>query len=268
MTYGDDSAYGRAMTPELSRPSRWAVAVSGIAGALLTGTLVTLGIGSSDSVPGAAAAPIPDRVTSSSASPSSSPAPVVEDEPSSVAFLGDSWTDGVGATDMRGYAVLVGEQLGWAYTELGVSGSGYSLPGVANLGGPFGDRVDEAVAGDADVIVVQGSLNERNSTPEALAPAALATLGRLRIVADPDTRIVVLGAPYNPGTPAATIDWVNAAIGDAAAQAGLEFVDVAAENWSDPADPSIWFDDIHPNDAGHQLIADRVKALLLDAPGR
>jgi lysophospholipase L1-like esterase len=258
VTDRDDSAYGQAMTRELRRPSRWALAASGIAGALLTGTLVTLGIGGAGSVPGAAAA----------APEATAPTPVVQDESASVTFLGDSWTDGVGATAMRGYAVRTGQQLRWEYEVLGVSGSGYSLPGTNDLGGTFDERVDRAVATHADVIVVQGSLNERNSTPAALAPAAAATLSRLRLTADPDTRILVLGAPYNPGTPGATIDWINAAIEDAAARAGVEFVDVAAENWTDPADPSIWDDALHPNDAGHQLIADRLEPLLLDALDR
>src|SRR3954470_14591190 len=44
----------------------------------------------------------------------------------SVTFVGDSWTEGVGATGMRGYAVLTCEQLGWECHVLGVGGSGYT----------------------------------------------------------------------------------------------------------------------------------------------
>ena len=241
------------MTRKRPRPSRRAVAAVGIAAALLAGTLVTLGLGGSTGVSGAAAA----------APGTAGETPVVENEAPSVTFLGDSWTYGVGATARRGYAVLTGQQLGWEYDVLGVSGSGYSLHGG---GTTFGERVDRAVATGADVIVVQGSLNERYSTLEALTPAAVQTLARLRAEADPDTRILVLGAPYNPGTPAGTIDWINAAVEAAAVRSGLEFVDVAAENWTDPADPTIWNDPIHPNDAGHQLIADRLQSLLVTQP--
>ena len=261
MTDRDDPLYRLAMTRELRLPSRAAVAAAVIAGALLIGAFVALGSGGPTSVAGAAdVAPAPGT--------SASPTPLVADGPSSVTFLGDSWTEGVGATAARGYAVLAGEQLGWEYDLLGVSGSGYSLRGKDGVRGSFGERVDETVATGADVIVVQGSLNEHRSTLEALAPAARETLGRLRAATDPAVRIVVLGAAYNPGVPAGTIDAINAVIRVAAAQAGVEFVDVAAENWSDPADPGIWFDPIHPNDAGHQRIADRLVPLLLDAPGR
>jgi lysophospholipase L1-like esterase len=173
-----------------------------------------------------------------------------------VTFIGDSWAVGVGATGQRGYAVLTAEQLGWTYDVLGVSGSGYTQGGSAGV--TFGQRVDAAVATDPDVIVVQGSLNERNSTPAALSSAALTTLERLRREADPHTKILVVGSTYAPGTPDPTIDWINDAVGGAAAQVGLPFVDPTAEYWIDATDPALWSDVNHPDDAGYQRVADRL----------
>src|SRR3712207_7406921 len=40
--------------------------------------------------------------------------------------LGDSWTAGLGASGLHGYAELTGNALGWEYQVLGVSGSGYA----------------------------------------------------------------------------------------------------------------------------------------------
>jgi lysophospholipase L1-like esterase len=185
--------------------------------------------------------------------------PVVAGAPL-VAFVGDSWTFGTGATDRHGYAYLTAEQLGWRARVLGVGGSGYSVPGPHH--DVFAERIAAAVAADPDVIVVQGSLNERRSTPRALARSATATLAALRAQAAPATRILVLGASYNPGTPDATIDWINAAVGRAAGAEGLPFVDPAAGAWTDPADRSVWSDPIHPDDAGHQLIADHLGPIL------
>jgi lysophospholipase L1-like esterase len=187
------------------------------------------------------------------------PRPAAADRPS-VTFIGDSWTAGAGADGRRSYAVRAAEQLGWESTVLGVSGSGYDLPGRA--GSTFAQRVDPAVATHADVIVVQGSLNERRSTPGSLRAAADDTLERLRAEADPDTRIVVLGASYVPGTPREVIDWINDEVRRAAGLAGVRFVDVAAEVWTDPREPWIWYDPIHPNDVGHQMIADRLVPIL------
>jgi lysophospholipase L1-like esterase len=185
----------------------------------------------------------------------------------SVTFVGDSWTKGAGATERRGYAVLTGERLGGSYSVLGVGGSGYTRRGPGESGSTFGERIDAAVATGADVIVVQGSLNERRGTLTDLEPAAVETLTRLRAEAAPDTGVLVIGASYNPGTPDATIDRINRAIEAAADQAGIPFVDPAAERWIDPVDPGLWADPIHPNDAGHLLVAEHVARLLLATAG-
>jgi lysophospholipase L1-like esterase len=177
-----------------------------------------------------------------------------------VAFLGDSWTVGVGATDLHGYAARTAEQLGWRYRNLGVSGSGYSLPGPYDSF--YAERIESVALSRPDVVVVQGSLNERRSNRTALQTAATSTLADLRAAVDPGTPILVIGASYNPGTPDATIDWINAAVARAATQAGLPFVDPAELTWTDPGDPSVWADSIHPNDRGHQLIADHLAPLL------
>jgi lysophospholipase L1-like esterase len=58
------------------------------------------------------------------------------------------------------------------------------------------------------------------------------------------------------------IDDINDTIAAAADRAGFRFVDPAAANWSDPARASLWWDENHPDDAGHQRIADRLAPLL------
>jgi lysophospholipase L1-like esterase len=193
----------------------------------------------------AGAAPFSDR-----------PSVALADDAPSVTFIGDSWTVGAGATDLYGYALRTADQLRWHAQVLGVGGSGYSVPGPHR--NVFAERIEAAVATRAEIIVVQGSLNERHSTPEALARAATATLTDLRARADPGTRIVVIGACDNPGTPDATIDWINEAIGAAAEEAGLPFVDPAAQGWLDPDAPRLWADTIHPSDLGHEVFARRL----------
>lgn len=227
--------------------SWWALIVGGVCGAVVASLVLLFTTGAGDRAVRSAAAQRP-----------AAPTTAAEDRPS-VVFIGDSWTEGSGAVALRGYAVRTAEQLHWNYLVLGVGGSGYD---VAGRGSTFAQRIDRAVSVHPDVIVVQGSLNERNSTPQALRPAAIETLERLRSAADPATRVVVLGASYVPGTPRATIDWINDAVRAAAAQAGLPFIDVAGQDWTDPLQPGIWADPNHPNDVGHQMIADRLVPVL------
>ena len=194
------------------------------------------------------------------AAPSPTPPPaihLVSGKPL-VAFLGDSWTVGVGATGRRGYAVRTAERLGWGYANLGVGGSGYSVPGPHHS--LFAQRIPPLVAMHPDLVVVEGSLNERNGTPGRLRPAAVSTLTRLKAALPAGTPVLVVGACYNPGTPDATIDRINRDIAQAATAAGLPFVDPTA--WLDRHDPGLWSDTIHPDDRGHQLVADALAPLL------
>ena len=176
-----------------------------------------------------------------------------------VTFIGDSWTEGIGATALRGYADLTAEQLGWDHYVLGVGGSGYEQAG---RGSTFDERVERAVATDPDVIVVQGSINDRRASPVDLERATLRTLRHLRAAADPGTAVLVLGAAYTPGLAPAVIDGINDTIAAAADRVQVRFVDPAAENWNDPVRISMWADDAHPNDAGYQILANRLAPVL------
>jgi lysophospholipase L1-like esterase len=221
--------------------------VGALVGAVLAAVVMLLVLGVSSPV-----------VRADSPVPATTPVAATEESPR-VTVIGDSWAEGKGATGMHGYAVLAGQQLGWEYTVLGVSGSGYVNDGP---GSTFADRIRQAVDSDPDVLVVEGSVNDRDSSPERLTAAALRTLTQLRAQADPEVPIVVIGAFQTPGYDAKTVGRINHALEIAAEHVGLDFVDPAAEHWIDPADRLLWADENHPNDVGHQLIADRLKTLL------
>lgn len=154
---------------------------------------------------------------------------------------------------------LVFDQYGWSPDGVfAQGGTGYTNPGqVADNETDYPDRVPEVVAYAPDVVLVQGSTNDGD--PEDTARAATATLNALR-AALPNAAIIVIGPTQNPV--ASTTLAVDQALGQAAQQAGVAFTD--AWQWLDPADPSLWSEDnVHPSNAGHQALADRVTEVLV-----
>ncbi|MBI9116110.1 SGNH/GDSL hydrolase family protein [Sanguibacter suaedae] len=182
------------------------------------------------------------------------PAPT---EDVSIAFLGDSLTEGVGAPPERGYAWQVAEDLGWELELVdGVGGSGYLVPGA---GVPFPERVDGIVETGADVVVVSGGTNDifQDQVAADVAVAAEDVFHEL-VERMPAARIVVVGPfPVNPLLAGMSVE-MSDAIEGAADAVGVEYVDAA--DLLDRVDTSRWSeyiseDGIHPNEEGYDLMA-------------
>src|SRR5690606_39017085 len=97
--------------------------------------------------------------------------PLTIPEGARVLVFGDSWTWGQSAVDRtRGYAYVLGRERGWNVTVDGVRGSGYLRPGID--GGTFGERIaalDPAL--DPDLVIIQGSINDRREDLRGLGAA-------------------------------------------------------------------------------------------------
>ncbi|MGY1731883.1 SGNH/GDSL hydrolase family protein [Geodermatophilus sp. SYSU D01045] len=191
--------------------------------------------------------------------PSPTPSPTPSSTPSSpvTVFLGDSYTVGEGG---QGYVEETAALLGWTAVPLGESGTGYvdasTRPGQA----PFGRRVPAVAAASPDVVVVQGSTNDADESLAAVGEAARALYVDLARTV-PGARVVVLGPLSPPELSADAVAHLRDVLAEAAADAGLPFVDPVAGGWLVPSD-GLFADGLHPNDAGYAQMATRLAEAL------
>jgi lysophospholipase L1-like esterase len=199
------------------------------------------------------AAPAPDTAATPGAGPL-------------VAFYGDSYTLGTGASDpsMR-WSTLISEERGWNEFNPSVNGLGF-----VNHRSDFGEKDLPAlvIAQRPDIVFVTMGLNDNFSFAGRAAlihETIAADLTRIR-EALPAARIIVV-EPFwyteeRPESVATIIGWVE----DAAASIDADWIP-GASRWIDGhyagADES-WMaaDGIHPSDIGYRHLAEEMDAAL------
>ncbi|MEJ1921487.1 SGNH/GDSL hydrolase family protein [Microbacterium sp. KHB019] len=195
------------------------------------------------------------------------PTPLVLPENPRVLVFGDSWTYGSAASDPTlGYAYVLADLLQGETIVDGVRGSGYLKPG---LDGPaFGERITALDASIApDLVIVQGSINDRAQGAEGYRDAVTAAWDALA-AKFPETAIVVLGpAPHElpVGAETARIDADLAALAGARGWWYISPVKqdwITDQNYLDVIDVDLG--NKHPSTDGHRYLAEKVAAALAD----
>ncbi|WP_245819716.1 SGNH/GDSL hydrolase family protein [Rhodococcoides yunnanense] len=171
--------------------------------------------------------------------------------PLRVSIVGDSFSAGIGAGDSLGYAPILAARGCWIYNLVAVSGSGYTASPDPFVRLP---RVTKAASTIPDVIIIQGSGNDRGDS--GLFVAATGLYVAFRAIA-PQARIVVVGPTGAPNAKHDNINEVRRHLRDAASVAGVTFVDPQAERWLNAAGDYAP-DGIHPNTRGHAQMANRL----------
>lgn len=183
-----------------------------------------------------------------------------------VAVIGDSYTTGgdLGGLGPNGWTARAWKGLAQyripITADVGAEGgAGYGTRG--NRGSVFEDLTARTVKPDDVLVVFFGSRNDQNVDPARLSILAYGTFGLARRIA-PSATFLVIGPPWPTADPPAAIVRIRDALQYQANVAGATFIDPIAEGWFVGQPGLIGADGVHPTDAGHQYMADKIVPLI------
>ena len=176
-----------------------------------------------------------------------------------VAFLGDSYSKGIGAsTNGKRWTTLLSAAMGWSELNLAEGGSGYTTTYLGQKT-DYSIKLDVITAAQPDIVVVSGGRNYYEAGTASITGAvALSLFAAIKAAAN-QTKLIVTSPIWDATEPptefATLIDGVKAAT----ASAGGRYLDIGEPLAAQP--DMIAPDGLHPNDAGHRAIATAVLAI-------
>ena len=209
--------------------------------------------------------PPPEYVSHYTAPPSSSPASVAAE--AAVAIIGGAYTAGTewGGNGPDGWPALIAAQLRQQGTAIvpfvgAEDGSGYVTPGDYQ-GKVFADQIPAVVRPNDRLVIVFGSLSDTDVPAEELQPAVRQTLDSASAAA-PQAKIVVIGPAWTDPNPPDNVLQARDVIRTEAGLTGAIFVDPIAEGWFINRPDLIGSDGMHPTNAGHTVMAEKIALLI------
>ena len=189
------------------------------------------------------------------------PSPAIQ-----VAIIGDSYTRGseMGGKGAQGWPTLAMAELSRRGVNIEPAvgadfGSGYVKRGAK--GTVFADQIPMVVKRDDRLVVLFGSLNDGSVPRPELSEPVQRTLAETRVAA-PQARLLVIGPPWVGADPPSKVLGVRDVVKCQAEAFGATFVDPIAEGWFVDHPELIGSDGVHPTDAGHQYLADKIAPLI------
>ncbi|OBI09127.1 hypothetical protein A5715_13625 [Mycolicibacter heraklionensis] len=186
--------------------------------------------------------------------------------PNRIAVIGDSYTSGYedtgrGAANWteRAWQNLAGRGVYVSADVAAEGGAGYGVPG--NHGSLFGDLTHRVVQPDDALVVFFGSRNDQDVDPGELSRLIGDTLGLARRTA-PGARMLVIGPPWPTAEVPGNVWRIRDLLAIQARLVDAEFVDPLAERWFVGMPDLIGPDGVHPTDAGHAYMADKIAPLI------
>jgi lysophospholipase L1-like esterase len=178
-----------------------------------------------------------------------------------VAFLGDDWTSGDGASNRaHRFTTLLATQLNVIERNFGAAGTGYAK--ATDTAGAYSSRVDAVVAAAPAVVVVSGGRNDSSDDPATAAAHARALFAQLHNKL-PDAVLVAIAPFWGDSDLPPELTALGDAVKRGVTDVGGTYLDIP-----DPihGHPSFMADAADPDDQGYAAIAAALEpqlALLL-----
>ncbi|QYH34493.1 SGNH/GDSL hydrolase family protein [Salinibacterium sp. M195] len=171
-----------------------------------------------------------------------------------VAFYGDSYTLGTGASSSNNrWSTVVSKQRGWSEFNPSVNGLGF-----INNRGNFadGDLPSLIIADDPDIVFVTMGLNDNfsfDSRSDDIRTQITEDFTRLT-TALPDARFIVVEPFWYTDERPASVETIIGWVEDAAASIGADYIPDAS-HWIEGHPEWMASDGLHPNDDGYAAMA-------------
>ena len=183
-----------------------------------------------------------------------------------VAVIGDSYTTGTneGGQGPKAWTTSAWQTLAHQGVQVvaDVASEGRAGYGVrGDHGSLFVDLTARAVTSDDVLVVFFGSRNDQGVGPELLVGVAHDTFD-LALRAAPSARLIVIGPPWPTADVPDSVLRIRDILNAQARAAGAVFVDPIADRWFVGRPDLIGADGVHPNDAGHAYLADKIAPLI------
>lgn len=165
-----------------------------------------------------------------------------------VLVIGDSWSVGLG---LRRPEESWPSRLPGQVRVAGFSGSGFSATASSCPQTSYADRARGALGDGADLVVLEGGLNDFDQTDAAIRAGVRRVLRELQ-----GERVVIVGPASAPDR-ASAVPRVNALLARLAERAGVPYLDATGFELTYLADG------LHLTPTGHRAFGDAVAAALL-----
>ena len=183
-----------------------------------------------------------------------------------IAVIGDSYTTGGGEGGLgekgwpaQAWQILARQGIATTADVGAQGGAGYGTRG--NRGSLFEDLTAATVKPDDTLVVFFGSRNDQGVDPTQLSILTYGTFQLARRIA-PTARFLVIGPPWPTAEPPPAVLRIRDVLAYQADLAGATFIDPLAAGWFVGRPDLIAADGVHPTDAGHTYMAEKIAPLI------